>query len=284
MRRKLRPEDIQDTARIWQSGNDSGRWFVCDDYKLSKGKVVAAYEDDFPLPGQDYHWSEYRPLEEVPDLILKFVRLHEAENFEEAALDFSRRYGLPDGPQDRDPAYYYIAVGCEELEISRFRDEVKDAWTTVSLYEAVLNQDASTVRRLIYDSPKGSRFGSSRWPLDVIPDDNFALAIGMRTAIEATQEVVGFYCRQCLRPNLHPDAKIDASNVFVEWQFDNLLGAMYLQLWWLMASGGHLTRCEYCGKTLSLSRPHPGSRKPPKHKRFCNAGCRQAAYRRNQDR
>ena len=37
------------------------------------------------------------------------------------------------------------------------------------------------------------------------------------------------------------------------WTFDNLLGAMYLRMWWIMLAGGDLVRCEHCGRSMSLS-------------------------------
>jgi hypothetical protein len=36
-----------------------------------------------------------------------------------------------------------------------------------------------------------------------------------------------------------------------------LIGAMYLQMHWLMAAGNDLTRCWSCGHLISLARPHP---------------------------
>jgi hypothetical protein len=63
------------------------------------------------------------------------------------------------------------------------------------------------------------------------------------------------------------------------WDFDNLLGAAYLQLHWLITSGDALARCGYCGRVLSLARPHPDGRKRRSDKRFCDDACRQAHHR-----
>jgi hypothetical protein len=41
----------------------------------------------------------------------------------------------------------------------------------------------------------------------------------------------------------------------------SLLGAMYLQMYWLMAAGGNVTRCKYCGRIISLASPAPDARK-----------------------
>ena len=63
------------------------------------------------------------------------------------------------------------------------------------------------------------------------------------------------------------------------WGYENLLGAMYLQMYWLMASGSELARCEYCGLLLSLARPNPEGRKRRSDRRFCGDACRQARHR-----
>lgn len=63
------------------------------------------------------------------------------------------------------------------------------------------------------------------------------------------------------------------------WGARNLLGVMYLQMYWLMTSGGNLARCEYCGRLITLSRPNPDGRKRRSDKRFCDDACRQAHHR-----
>jgi hypothetical protein len=70
------------------------------------------------------------------------------------------------------------------------------------------------------------------------------------------------------------------------WWPRNLLGAMYLQMYWLMTSSGHLTRCKYCGRIISYVLPVPVGeehkiRKPRKDKEFCNSRCRQNYHHHN---
>jgi hypothetical protein len=59
----------------------------------------------------------------------------------------------------------------------------------------------------------------------------------------------------------------------------NLLGAMYTQFSWLLASGGDLSRCKHCGRIISHASPALGGgrrgRKPRKDKEFCDSRCRQ---------
>ena len=64
------------------------------------------------------------------------------------------------------------------------------------------------------------------------------------------------------------------------WGARNLLGAMGLQLYWLITSDGELDRCKYCGRIISHASPVPGgqttkSRKTRSDKSFCDSRCRQ---------
>ncbi len=72
-----------------------------------------------------------------------------------------------------------------------------------------------------------------------------------------------------------PEGEYSPTNLKSGWGYRNLLGAMYLQMHWLMTSGGDVARCEHWGRIISLAKaPIPGARKPPRHKRFCNEYCR----------
>src|SRR5215213_10034326 len=62
------------------------------------------------------------------------------------------------------------------------------------------------------------------------------------------------------------------------WPLDNLLGAMYLQMYWLMTSAEELKRCEHCGLLNPLARPHPKGRKR-RDKRICDDACHRAHHR-----
>jgi hypothetical protein len=74
-------------------------------------------------------------------------------------------------------------------------------------------------------------------------------------------------------------AHVGSLEVKSHWNFYNLLGAMYLQVYWLMAFGENVARCQYCSQIISLARPHPEGRKRRSDKRFCDDACRQAHHR-----
>ena len=66
-------------------------------------------------------------------------------------------------------------------------------------------------------------------------------------------------------------------NLTGTWRVRNLLGAIYLQFFWLVTSTGELSRCKYCGRIIAYAPPMPESagRKPRKDKEFCDSRCRQ---------
>jgi hypothetical protein len=71
----------------------------------------------------------------------------------------------------------------------------------------------------------------------------------------------------------------DPTKVRGSWQFDDPLGAAYLQIWSLMTSAGDLIRYEYCGRIVSLARSRPEGTERRSDKRFCNDACHMTRHR-----
>jgi hypothetical protein len=86
--------------------------------------------------------------------------------------------------------------------------------------------------------------------------------------------IVDKSCSQSLVLDIDGMAQPGPSAVKLIWSFDDLLGAMYLQMYWILTSGGNLVRCEHCKRVISLARPHPQGRKRRRDKRFCDDACR----------
>ena len=67
-------------------------------------------------------------------------------------------------------------------------------------------------------------------------------------------------------------------NVFRGWGVRNLLGAIYLQFYWVVTSGEGITKCSCCGQIISYAPPvlETGAkgRKPRSNKEFCDSRCR----------
>ncbi len=64
------------------------------------------------------------------------------------------------------------------------------------------------------------------------------------------------------------------------WGVRNLLGVIYLQVYWLVTSAGELSRCKYCERIISYAPPLPvekgrKARKPRSDREFCDKRCRQ---------
>ena len=279
MRRRISREDFEGLAHLAPGLADGGVWEVCDDYELRGDQVVAKFS---------YHnserWKPYMPLTDAPDLFLRFARLCEEPNFEEATLAFTRKSGLPDSEKTGVDGKRTMP---ERLSLSEILAESRRARTILSLYESALNMDVQAARAIFSESrhdPTFKRYYDilsveyAPWDSDpdVLPRELwFALDCAGRVA----QKISDKYCSQFCFPAPHSVAEPKNWGLSTAWQFDNLVGAMYLQAYWMMTSGDELTRCEYCGRIISLSRPHPEGRKSRRDKRFCDDACRQANHR-----
>jgi hypothetical protein len=121
------------------------------------------------------------------------------------------------------------------------------------------------------------------------PDEEFSeqhlLAFALYEAVQVVNRTVRRFCHRELVPSLEfrkgGHLTVDPTDVKGKWDFSNLLGAMYLQMYWLIEAGDKLTRCKHCNRVISLARPSPEGRKPRDDTKFCDSACRQAHYREN---
>jgi hypothetical protein len=114
-------------------------------------------------------------------------------------------------------------------------------------------------------------------PEDTVPVT--ALQCALEAPVSTVDQVVRESCKQSIVVHIDAMPQLDPSAVKLVWYFDDLLGAMYLQMYWLLTSGGDLVHCEHCRRLISLTRPHPQGRKRRRDKRFCDDACRQAHHR-----
>jgi hypothetical protein len=259
--RRLEPTNFREAHGLMANSMEQGMWLVCDEgYEISGDEIVAALE----YSDLSDEWSAYTPLEEVPDLFLKFGKLYEQADFEQAALAFSNNYGLPGGRQEIVHGDRGLKPTPTRMKVSQFRDEARRAWGVLALYESVLNGDAPAVKDVFLELRDDKVF--SLWEKffrfeQVEDSDQISLSIGLMGAAQTVEEAVHELCRHRIRFSLESDKGPDLSTVHTDWDFDNLLGTTYLQMWWLMASAGDITRCEFCGRIVSLARSHPEGRK-----------------------
>ncbi len=297
MRRRVNVEDFGKTRRSWREAESVNKWGICKDYELlptrrpiadyfgaDRGSREYYLRAKYPHPLTDtYDWGQYKPLE-IHDLFLRFTRLANQPRSAERALGWSRKYGV----LGLTGGYHWAWSGGEQDSLEAFDEQVDRAAGILALYEVVLNQDHSEAKRLIIEehpSISAELWGSigSDWEVDEIGNIVAEEFEGnyLAYALEASSWLVERTVREYCHPTLRPEGTFDPSKLVGGWGFKNLLGAMYLQLYWLMSSGGEVTRCKYCSRIVSLNRPFPGARKPPKHKKFCDNACRQSDYYHN---
>jgi hypothetical protein len=292
MWRRVSRDDLKRTAELMLQQQGHSGWWICDEYEIQGDKIVAKYDfhpwvfiredsrSDTVIRsyqgGKDHHWREYRPLEQAPELFLKLAYLSEdadASDFEEAALVFSHKYGLPGGDNSR------AEDALTSISLSEFRAQSRLAWFILKMYEAALNRNLEAAEAAV-------RLSCVERP-DLLPGNELDKAEQRRRYIQHAMTLAASFVHlkviNLCRPGIHLTAEFygpePESGVRSIWIFDNLLGAAYLQMYWVMTSGGELTRCEHCGRLLSLARPHPDGRKRRRDRRFCDDACRQAHHR-----
>src|SRR5918992_1652034 len=73
-----------------------GAWTVCEKYEIRGDEVVAVW----PRPqniSREGKWRSYKPIDEAPELFLRFAALHKATDFERAVLDWTHKFGVLGG-------------------------------------------------------------------------------------------------------------------------------------------------------------------------------------------
>ncbi len=286
MRRRVGADDLRRVSELMGRQDVAGEWAVCDLYEVHNGEIFAQ------RPARDVannrRWRVYRPLEDHPGLFLKLAEMHKARNFTSAALAFSRKYGVLGGSSDQPGGATYEA-SIHRTNLSSWREEAERAWVILKLYEASLNFDGEAVVRLHLEHGAGALMDSSFDPFGYGGSPNGDLAgaqVGFVNAALMVERTKNLLCREVYRFGSNADDHFEVEDLSpsqfkarIVWTFDNLLGAMYLQMFRFMGSDGALGRCEYCGRTFFLARTHPDVRKPRRDKRFCDDACRQAQHR-----
>jgi len=290
--RVIGPGDFKQTGRFVDHHEQQDVWWVCEEYEIEGGEIVAKFPYSRLELGnnpdelleryleQRKHWRMYRPLEETPDLFLKLAYLYERDNFPESALDFSTQFGVP-GPSSSE-----WNTNKERISLYSFREESRRAWLILKVYEAVLSRDGKAVRALLYEHAR-EVLGTSALDFEDMPpvlqlypnDPDLEICVdALHDVTQAIEGSVQVLCRPTIIREKGSES-LDVSTLRRGWEFSNLLGAAYLQAFWLVTSGSDLSRCEYCRRIITVSRVHPSGRKRRTDKKFCNAACRQAHHR-----
>ncbi len=296
VRHRIGRDDFAKAAELQRrSGSETRYWEVCEGYELREPDE--AFLQDFlssevapkyTLARED-KWRRYYPLEDTPDLFLKFARLYRGGRdryvdsvFVKSILHWVHQYGLL-GYGDGD------FFGGPEETLNNYAGSAYWAAGILAMYEAALNGDEEAAKGAVLEEflPVDSvgsilegigeqRFAAdkSRW-IEERRNGSY-VEYALETAMQLVMRTVGEECFPTLLPR---GGVSDPSQISAGWSFKSLYGAMYLQMYWLMAAGGDVTRCEHCGRIISLARPHPEGRKRRRDKRFCDDACRQAHHR-----
>ena len=293
---RLSRDDLTQAVGLALEHYDGNRplniWTVCDDYEVRDEAIVAkhptfAFKDGRWNDENSHRWRGYQPLEETPDLFLKLARLHDEPDFVEAALRFTRTYGV----LGVDTVKKGSVV--DGTSLAGFREEAARARKVLKLYEAVLNRDPVAAHATLH--------GLRSERTEIVPESELEVVILeesgryalkehlLHRALVVTLELVNVRVRDLchLEARISYDDPYGATRILSTgppmvkstWRIDNLSGAAYLQMHWLLTSGGDITRCDYCGRVMSLTRPHPEGRKRRQDRRFCDDACRQAHHR-----
>ncbi len=275
-----------------------GKWHVCDSYRIENGEIVAEYpvfRPPFANPRdldkhEDHlrHWRDYSPLEGEHNLLLSVVRLSEEKNFQQAALEFSREYGLLG---ESDPDFINDPI---RLDLRAFRREARKIGLILNLYESVLRRNGEWAFHLvnqfdieIYGSDPRIQGAPVSWFSDPPPgferlypdDDNLeSCALALDIVLFELENTIQALCRPCLIRSRDDDF-LDMSTLRQGWEFENLLGAVYLQAYWLVTAGRHIKRCRNCGGIVVPDPQKGAKRRVRSDKTYCGGACRQARYR-----
>jgi hypothetical protein len=291
-RRPVYGEDFEGTAPLIRDARRVNRWGVCvEGYELRAPRRGMPHSHWLcakrPLQLTDAdseYWKTYKPLEDHPDLFLKFARLSRQPTSPQRALDWCGQYGVLGLAGDYVSGWTgenRAHRGYETLEA--FDAELHRAAGVLALYEAVLNRDYEAAEH--YASEKYPEISAElraigirrKWNPSLIQEMVQTHGGGdyLAYALQAASWIVEATIRESCYPTLRSEKSTNPSNVTGSWGFKNLRGAMYLQMYWLMAAGGNVRHCKYCGGVMALSPSLPGTRKPRQDKQFCDDACRQ---------
>jgi hypothetical protein len=218
----------------------------------------------YPCPLEDLNLRQtYAPLREEPGLFLRFASLARKgplsrDEMLEVVLDWAKRYGVL-GLEGTD--YLEVSGRAEwgagrRESLSGFAQAVREAARCLGLYEA------------------GTALGTTAvHALDKYKVTGRTVEERQEMALKEAADMVGNHLESECYPVLYREFHRETERTigFAQgWGFRSLLGAMYLQLGWLMTEGSGVRSCKGpgCSELITFDRSR-------KDKEFCSKNCKE---------
>jgi hypothetical protein len=317
MRRRLNRDDLSASSPVAASIHQPSLrllWTVYDEYGRSHNSDG---ETCLVVPANAQVANRYEPLVNTPYLFLEFARIVEGRDRVQALYDWTFRRGLlgMDNNSDRGGdnetpdeiwaqalqannllTMYEAALSRDLHRLKKIFGLGAEGWLggdmIIPLFGYELGplglghqQEPMDPSASLRDVTDTRDLKYLRVSLDLKQIDNVDLLaeIAVRIVIDLVQQALATLVRPTFGTlSLNPE---DTTNRWWEpelltrsWLPLNLLGAMYLQFYWMMTSSGDLTRCKYCGQIISRASSVSRNgrvRKPRSDRKFCTSQCRQ---------
>lgn len=224
----------------------------------------------------------YSPLN-MPGLFLEFAGLPEepglddapcTQNNREVTFDWIKTYGvLGLTPTGFDSLTGRIHQGGRDDTLGSFVEQARYANAVLRLYEAATAPEGPNVDFIQRGIPEDRRDGFGQ-------DPNKARSWALGRVGEVVALCLDEYCYPTFR------AQEEGPPTLV-WAFNNLLGAMWIQMMWLLISTGETRRCARrgCSRIITFESGQPpaaaglekntrGRYKTRADKKFCSPLCR----------
>lgn len=245
-------------------------------HPLEDGDVYA-HAPRFPLGHAMARKAPYLPLVDEPEVFLDFAALADKEITQDVWLDWVHYYGVLglDGPVEGYGKAW--TRGGPEETLSRFVEEARTANKALRLYEAATAPYGPNVATIESYIPEHDRhyFGDDPESVKGWALDEVAATVQERLTAECYPQLYG----------------LPGGNGFDSApDFKSLLGAMYLQMMFLMTATGEVRRCKApgCNRVITfesaeeptrqaLERLSEGRRKKYKirvDKQYCSQRCK----------
>ena len=302
-----------DAEKAVNNGLHAGEWLVYGDYNLERTADGVLYVAARTGPCGMVRVEDltyYRPLVDYPDLFLRFARLKlevlgpifwsdslmsyphvfgheydykrlETEMNAEIALEWARNngvLGLTDGSPPRRGGEPFRRggnpMGGERDAVWRLVVEAYVASRALRLYEAATDPDGVDIETI----------------RDVTPLGRESRDFARRRALEEVARIA----ERMLSGRCHPILRRKNDGIVQGWGFGDLLGAMWLQMMWLVTADSS-RRCQRsgCNKVVTTTSRefkelkytqgqrgyHPNRYATRKDKTYCSDSCKTRASR-----